>query len=165
MGAEHAALLAHLGGQRRHVLGIVEGLDDEQMRRPVLPSGWSCAGLVQHLTLDVEKFWFRGVIAGEQEVIDEVAAAAGVSSWTVADDVPASAVVARYAEQVALADAVLARTPLDAEPAWWPDFFGEWRLDDLRDVILHVITETACHAGHLDATRELIDGRQWMVQG
>jgi Protein of unknown function (DUF664) len=28
---------------------------------------------------------------------------------------------------------------------------------------MHVITETAVHAGHLDAVRELIDGRQWMV--
>lgn len=163
LSREHTVLLAHLGAQRRHVLGIVEGLDDEQMRRPVLPSGWSCAGLVQHLTLDVETFWFRGVVAGEREVIDAVAAAAGVSSWVVADDVPASTVVERYREQVALADEIVARTPLDAEPAWWPDFFGAWRLDDLRDLLLHVITETACHAGHLDAARELIDGTQWMV--
>jgi hypothetical protein len=29
--------------------------------------------------------------------------------------------------------------------------------------MLHVITETACHAGHLDAARELIDGRLWMA--
>jgi hypothetical protein len=31
--------------------------------------------------------------------------------------------------------------------------------------MLHVITETAVHAGHLDAVRELIDGRQWLVLG
>jgi len=37
-----------------------------------------------------------------------------------------------------------------------------WKLQDLRAVILHVITETACHAGHLDAVRELIDGRTWL---
>ena len=41
-----------------------------------------------------------------------------------------------------------------------PDAEGEWRLHDVRDVLLHVITETACHAGHLDAVRELIDGQQ-----
>jgi len=29
--------------------------------------------------------------------------------------------------------------------------------------MLHVIVETACHAGHLDAVRELIDGRRWLV--
>jgi Protein of unknown function (DUF664) len=33
----------------------------------------------------------------------------------------------------------------------------------VREVILHVTTETAVHAGHLDAVRELIDGRQWLV--
>ncbi len=35
---------------------------------------------------------------------------------------------------------------------------------DLRSVLMHVITETAVHAGHLDAVRELIDSRQWVVQ-
>jgi len=33
----------------------------------------------------------------------------------------------------------------------------------LRDTVLHVIIETACHAGHLDAVRELIDGRTWQI--
>ena len=42
-----------------------------------------------------------------------------------------------------------------AAPASWPSFFGSWRLENMRAVILHVITETACHAGHLDAAREL----------
>jgi hypothetical protein len=44
-------------------------------------------------------------------------------------------------------------------PARWPSQWPDWRLGDLREIILHVITETACHAGHLDAVRELIDGR------
>lgn len=34
---------------------------------------------------------------------------------------------------------------------------------DLRSVLLHVITETATHAGQLDAHRELLDGRQYIV--
>lgn len=34
---------------------------------------------------------------------------------------------------------------------------------DLRSVVMHTVTETAVHAGHLDAVRELIDGRQWVV--
>jgi hypothetical protein len=32
----------------------------------------------------------------------------------------------------------------------------------LREIVLHAITETAVHAGHLDAARELLDGRTWM---
>jgi hypothetical protein len=43
-----------------------------------------------------------------------------------------------------------------------PDYFSDWRLRDVREIILHVITETAVHAGHLDAARELLDGRTWM---
>jgi hypothetical protein len=50
---------------------------------------------------------------------------------------------------------------LDAPPARWPDYFS-WRLRDVREIILHVITETAVHAGHLDAARELLDGRTWL---
>ena len=43
-------------------------------------------------------------------------------------------------------------------PSRWPD----WRLPDLRRILLHAITEIACHAGHLDAVRELIHGTTWL---
>lgn len=52
--------------------------------------------------------------------------------------------------------------PLGAAPAWWPaDMFGPWRLDSVFAVLHHVTVETATHAGHLDAARELLDGRTW----
>ena len=63
--------------------------------------------------------------------------------------------------ETAASDAVLAGLSLDAPPARWPDYFS-WRLRDVREIILHVITETAVHAGHLDAARELLDGRTWL---
>jgi uncharacterized damage-inducible protein DinB len=56
---EREALLTWLRAQREHVLQAVDGLPDEALRRPVLPPGWTCLGLVQHLTLDVERFWVR----------------------------------------------------------------------------------------------------------
>ena len=62
------ALMQCLQRQRNHVLGAIEGLSDEPLRRPVLPSGWSCLGMVQHLTLSVERLWFRAVVAGDPEV-------------------------------------------------------------------------------------------------
>jgi hypothetical protein len=43
----------------------------------------------------------------------------------------------------------------------WPN----WRFENLGELMLHVITETAVHAGHADAVRELIDSRQWLVIG
>ncbi|MGW4639176.1 DinB family protein [Sphaerisporangium sp. NPDC004334] len=160
--AEVGLLLDALNDQRRHVLGILEGLGEKDLRRPVLPSGWSCLGLVRHLALDVERFWFRGVIAADPAVID--ALDPSDDAWQVDRDVPAEEILDLYRREIEAADAVLSSTPLDAPPAWWPgDLFGDWRLHTMREVVMHVITETACHAGHLDAARELIDGRTWLV--
>ncbi|MFI7431843.1 DinB family protein [Micromonospora sp. NPDC049836] len=160
--AENELLIKHLDGQRRHVLGILEGLDEDALRRPVLPSGWSCLGLVRHLTENDERFWFRCVVGGESEIIATLSRTA--NAWQVDPDVPAAVVLDRYRQEIDRANAVIAATPLDAGPAWWPpDRFGDWRLDSVREVLLHMISETACHAGHLDAVRELIDGRTWLV--
>ena len=64
-----------------------------------------------------------------------------------------------YRREIAACDAVPGRLSLDAPPARWPDYFSGWRFRDVREIILHVITETAVHAGHLYAARELLDGR------
>jgi uncharacterized damage-inducible protein DinB len=159
--AEITALMRCLQRQRDHVLGAVEGLGDEALRRPVLPSGWSCLGMVQHLTLSVERLWFRAAVAGDQDVIDMIGSQDG--AWQVAPGLPAGEVLDGYRHEVSLADALIAASAADADLAWWPFPGSEWRLHSLRDVLLHVITETACHAGHLDAARELIDGQQWVV--
>jgi hypothetical protein len=160
--AEKTALISWLNDQREHVLSILEGLDEPALRRPVLPSGWTCLGLVQHLALDVERFWFCAVVAGEPDAIASLAEIE--NAWQVPPDVPASAVFAEYRRQITLTNAIIATTPLDAPPAWWPeDLFGDWRVNSLREIILHTMTETACHTGHLDVVRELIDGRQWLV--
>lgn len=157
-GTETSTLLAFLDHQRRHVLGILEGLDDEALRRPVLPSGWTCLGLVQHLALDVERFWFGAVVAGEPFDLD------GPDAWQVGADVPAEAVFESYRREIEHANAIIAATPLDSSPAWWPEeVFPGMPVRNLRKTVLHVIAETACHAGHLDAARELIDGRTWLV--
>ena len=160
MSKEATVLVSSLSAQREHVLGILDGLSDDELRRAVLPSGWSCLGLVHHLALDVEQFWFRRVMAGEWIAPDGT----GASAWAVSPAVPAEDVLALYLREIELAYTVIAATALDAPPAWWPEgLFGAWRLHDLREAILHVIAETACHAGHLDAVRELIDGRTWLV--
>ena len=160
---ERETLRSYLTAQREHVLGILEGLGPEALRQPVLPSGWTCLGLVRHLAVDVERFWFRGVIAGEPTVIEQLARDSE-DTWQVGSTMSAEVVLDSYRQEIDRADAIVAATPIDAEPAWWPEeLFGTWRLGALRDVLLHVLAETACHAGHLDAARELLDGRQWMV--
>lgn len=77
---------------------------------------------------------------------------------------PAEAVFDLYRQETELANAIIAATPLDTTPAWWPkELFRDLPSRDLRETILHVITEAAVHAGHLDTVRELIDGRTWLV--
>ena len=161
MDATTEALLKTLEAQRAHVIGCLEGLDPAGLRTATLPTGWTALGMVQHLTLDVERFWFERVMAGDER--EEHDADAVESSWDVDVDRSPEAVVGAYRSAIELSNAVIERTPLEAPPSYWPDFFGEWRLADLRAVMLHVIAETACHAGHLDASRELIDGGTWLI--
>ena len=156
---EREALLTALREQREHVLDAVAGLSDEALRQPVLPSGWTCLGLVQHLALDVERFWFRAVLAGEA-----VDLCSGDEAWRVGEATSAAAVLDTYRHELRRADAVLQGIDLGAHPAWWPaDIFADLPMRDVRETILAVIVETACHAGHLDAVRELLDGRQHLV--
>ena len=96
-----------LRDQREHVLRAVLGLPDEALRRAVLPSGWSCLGLVQHLGLDLERFWFRAVVAG-----DAVDLCADDQAWRVDAGTSAESVIQGYLEQNRGADSVIARTDL-----------------------------------------------------
>ncbi len=141
-----------LADQRTHVLGILDGLDPEALARPVLPSGWSCAQLVHHLAVDVERFWFQRVLLGREVPLPD--------GWEIGTGVDP---LALYRAESAETDGIIAATDAGAAPLWWPTFFGDFRLHDLTEIVLHVITETAVHAGHLDAARELLDGRQWMT--
>jgi hypothetical protein len=72
-------------------------------------------------------------------------------------DEPAMEIVAFYRAQCAQSEAVLATTPLSAQPLG-KHGLGESEPPNVRWVVLHGIEETAWHAGHLDIARELLDG-------
>src|SRR5689334_18951197 len=112
-GPEITALLGSLNSQRRHVRSILEGLDEEALHRAVLPSGWTCVGLIRHLALDVEQFWFRGAMAGEAEVI-AWATTEHEEPWHAGPDVKAEEVLDLYRRETALADAVITAGAPDA---------------------------------------------------
>jgi uncharacterized damage-inducible protein DinB len=159
---EAEVLLGRLDAQRRHVLGILEGLSDEQLRRPVLPSGWHCLGLLKHLALSDEHYWFRCVVEGEP--LDYFPEGPN-GDWQVEPDEPAETVIELYRDEISRANEILSVTSLDAAPKRPDPEWAKWGMEypDVRSVVMHVITETAVHAGHLDVVRELIDGRQWVV--
>jgi hypothetical protein len=158
--AEAQALLGFLAAQRDAVRSIVAGLAEDAWHRPVVPSGWTPAGLVEHLG-GAEWHWFQGVVAGKQPEPapgEEDLAAYDPAAAFVCDE-PSAEIITFYRDQCASSDAVLAVTPLSARPR---GRHGDPQMDeplDVRWVVLHMIEETARHAGHLDIARELLDGQ------
>lgn len=151
-------LLEWLDAQRRHVVEQVRAMPAEARRRSNVPSGWTPRGVVRHLTLDVERVWFRAVMAGESVDLPE-----GYDGWIAPELQSDEELLEQYASECRLATAVVDKLGLDAEPAWWFEDGGDPPYSSLREILLHVIVETATHAGHLDICRELVDGGQRLV--
>lgn len=157
--AERQALLAFLAAQRDAVLSIVEGLDEEAWQRAVVPSGWTPAGLVEHLG-GAERHWFQGVVTGSHTKLpwDEGLPPYDPETAFVCDR-PSAEIIGYYRDQCARSDAVLAVTPLSAPPRGRHGDPQMGEPPDVRWVVLHMIEETARHAGHLDIAREMLDGQ------
>jgi Protein of unknown function (DUF664) len=68
-------------------------------------------------------------------------------------------VVAFYRDQGARTDTIVAGLGLDERPPGVRRTDLPTEVHDVRDVVLHLVEETARHAGHLDIARELLDGR------
>lgn len=150
MDLETAVLIEYLDRQRGAILAKVDGLPEAALRRAVLPSGWNCLGLIQHLALDVERYWFRAIAVGEDVDLDDQA-------WQVKPDVPAEDILELYREEIQRSNTIVATMPLDAMARHHGSFPAS-AVVNLRYIVLHVIEETARHAGHLDIARELLDG-------
>ncbi|MEU4250733.1 DinB family protein [Amycolatopsis sp. NPDC026612] len=151
-GTEKSTLLMFLRAQRESVLAILDGLGEAALTTAVLPSGWTPLGMVEHLG-DAERHWFQEIVTGT----------ADPRPWPEHEppSTPRSpaAVFAYYRAQCRRSDEIFAATPLSAPPRGrHPGPLGA-QTADLRGVVLHMIEETARHAGHLDVVRELLDGR------
>ncbi|MGC1419445.1 MAG: DinB family protein [Acidimicrobiales bacterium] len=147
-----------LRGQRAAVLAIVEGLNETDWHQSVVPTGWTPAGMLEHLG-GAEWHWFQGVVAGEQPELPSDLAEDQPPydplTAVFATDESATEVMAFYRDQCAQSEIVLARTPLSAAPL---GKHGRYEPPNVRWVVMHMIEETARHAGHLDIARELLDG-------
>jgi Protein of unknown function (DUF664) len=154
-------LRSFLRAQRESVLAIVEGLSEEAWHRSVVPTGWTPAGMLEHLG-GAEWHWFQGVVAGHQPElpgdVDEDQPPYDPMSVVFTSDASAAEVTAFYRDQCAESESVLAATPLSAAPRG-KHGPGEFEPPNVRWVVLHMIEETARHAGHLDLARELLDGK------
>ncbi len=152
---EKATLLRYLDAQRDSVLAILDGLSDSALNTSVVGSGWTPLGLVRHLCA-AERLWLHRVLAGSQTAPYPWPAEGG-DPFTV--ELPTADVIAFYREQIALSNSNIAARELTDRPRLAPPpDLAEFAVD-VRSIVLHMIEETARHAGHLDIVRELIDGR------
>ena len=158
---DRTVLLAALDYQRASVRAIVDGLSEQHWHTSVVPSGWTPAGLVMHLG-GAERHWSGDVITGrdpghrfdahtDDGPYDPLAPF--VTNWS------SSMVLEYYLDQTRNTDAVLARTPLDTPPSGRHGTVEDEQPTDVREIVLHLIEETAAHSGHLEIARELLDGR------
>jgi Protein of unknown function (DUF664) len=157
-GRESQALLTFLDAQRASVLAIVGGLDEDALRTPVVPSGWSPLGLIEHLGF-AERYWFQRVATGSAMDLPWPEETDQDEDAPFTTGRPPAVVFGFYRDQCERANAVLASAPLSSPPRGRA--YGEIadEVSDLRWIVLHMIEETARHAGHLDIARELLDGQ------
>jgi len=150
-GAEKESLRAALERHRDAVLWKLDGLADDDLRRQMTPSGTSLLGLVKHLAA-VEYGWFCDTFGREAEPMpfDEDDPDADLR---IRPDETTGEVLAFYGRARAAADRAIDELEVEDTGTAW---FGE--TVTMRWVLIHMVEETARHAGHADIIRELIDG-------
>jgi uncharacterized damage-inducible protein DinB len=150
-GSEREILDAWLDFHRSVVIGKVSGVDAAAASRRHVPSQTTLAGLVRHLAV-TEREWFQQTVAGKLPASGEGPEDPD-TSWDVDENEDLQGLVQAYEDECARSRAVAAERGLD-EVVVHPQL-GEV---SVRWVLVHVIEETARHAGHADILRELTDG-------
>ena len=153
---ERDGLTAYLD-QQRHVLRIAAfGLTDEQVRATPTASPLSVGGLIKHCA-SVERTWTDIVLQRKRAgAPDEYEAGFRVEPGETAADVIALHRAAARETDAAVADLDLDHpVPVPRDAPWFPRDVEAW---SVRWVVLHLIQETARHAGHADIVREAVDG-------
>ena len=143
MDDERELMLAWLDHLRTSILRKLEDLSEEQARWTPDGALISLIGVVNHLT-HVEWRWLDGKMLGAEVSRSE-------AEFHPQPELTVPAAAARYRARAATTEEAARSLPLTQRCT---DGSGR----DLRWVLLHLIEETARHAGHADATRELLDG-------
>ena len=137
--------LTHL---RESAIFKLEDLDDDQLRWTPVAGANSLGQIVMHLGY-FERLWVRAIFAGEAMDMSWRQEMFVVPQGWSTDDL-----VAFYRGETAAADAVL-----EVAESFDLRSKGEMRPTTLRWVVTHMVEEIARHLGHMDITRQLLDGR------
>jgi len=144
---QKADLQRYLQIGRDAVLWKLEGLSEYNVRRPMTPTGTNLLGLVKHLAAG-ENYWLCEVFERPSEP----------GSLAASDDVQLDpgdtidSVLGYYARARTASGQAIRELDLDTTATTW---LGD--IVSFRWAILHMIEETARHAGHADLIRERID--------
>ena len=151
IGGEKESLQASLNRHRDAVVWKLQGLDDTELRRAMLPSGNTLLGLVKHLAT-WEYIWICRTFGhpAEQLPFEEGDDDADVR---IEPGDSTAGILAFYSRARAAADQVIGGVDLDEAGT---TIFGD--TVSLRWAVIHILEDTARHAGHIDVMRELIDG-------
>ncbi|MBC9726732.1 DinB family protein [Streptomyces sp. TRM68367] len=157
-GDECGALLSFLAEQRGGVRRAVLGLTEEQANSRPSASELSLGGLVKHLA-EVEQGWVA-IAKGEPRAV-----ARDETNWhecfRLVDGETLEAQLAYWEKVAAETEAYVRSVPSLDDTFPLPDepWFGQAERVSIRWLVLHLIRETARHAGHADIIRESLDGR------
>lgn len=158
-----AVLHRYLQTHRDVMVWKLEGLSDYDARRPLTPTATNLLGLVKHLAA-VEAGYFGDTFG--RPLPDRPAwfddETPNADMWATAEEARED-IVGLYRRVWAHADATIGSLDLDAPGTvpWW----GERGSVTLQQILVHVIAETARHAGQADIVRELIDGTTGLRAG
>ncbi|MFE4720776.1 DinB family protein [Streptomyces sp. NPDC056728] len=165
---ERAEWLEVLGKHRHFLRFTTRELTDEQARKRTTESALCLGGLIKHVT-EVERSWVDFILNGPSPTADFAAMteadwARREDGFRLLPDETLAGVLAAYAEVARRTDEVVAALP-DLDATWplpkapWFEPGAQW---STRRVLMHIVAETAQHAGHADIIRESLDGAKTM---
>ncbi len=161
VNTEAAALLEVLAERRFFLRHTMRDLTDEQAARRTTASELCLGGLIKHVT-EVERAWTAFLVEGAAAM--EVSEAGWENQFRLVPGETLAGVLKEYAETAARTEEIVAGLPdleeshpLPEQP--WFEAGASW---SNRRVLLHMIGETAQHAGHADIIRESLDGAKTM---
>jgi Protein of unknown function (DUF664) len=162
---ERRDIIETLRAHRTFLRRTVQGLDDEAAASTPTVSELCLGGLIKHVS-QVEDAWTRFIVEGPSAMSGsgEEEMAAHAAGFRMLEGETLASLTAHYDEVAARTDDLVATLPsLDAshplpDAPWFPPNTRR----TARRVFMHIVAETAQHAGHADILRETLDGQKTM---
>ena len=162
---ERLDLIETLAKHRSFLRHTVRGLSDEQAAKRTTPSQLCLGGILKHVVL-MEQRWIEFIQRGPAAIgaSDAAAMEAHANSFRMEAGETLAALLGRYDEVARDTESLIKGLPsLDASQplpeAPWFEPGARWTA---RRVLVHILAETAQHAGHADIIRESLDGAKTM---